>query len=46
MCAFDLPDGETRGKFRNIAYEKGMLIFLRADLHSFPLVLDADARTM
>ena len=26
MCAFDLPDGETRGKFRKIAYEKGMLI--------------------
>lgn len=26
MCAFDLPDGETRDKFCKTAYEKGMLI--------------------
>ena len=26
MCAFDLPDTETRDKFCGIAYEKGMLI--------------------
>lgn len=26
MCAFDLPDTETRDKFREVAYEKGMLI--------------------
>jgi L-lysine 6-transaminase len=26
MCAFDLPDTETRDKFCKVAYEKGMLI--------------------
>jgi L-lysine 6-transaminase len=26
MCAFDLPDSETRDKFSKVAYEKGMLI--------------------
>jgi L-lysine 6-transaminase len=26
MCAFDLPDGNTRDKLRNLAFEEGLLI--------------------